>query len=415
MGDSVPRSQSWKWQVSVLLLFATAIMYMDRQTLANVAVRITNEFQLSEEQYGHLELAFGWAFAVGALIFGPLVDVVSVRWLYPIALLGWSAAGVFTGIAEGYWQLLVCRIMLGVFEAGHWPCALATIQRLLTRSDRGMGNSVLQSGASVGAILTPIIINTMIGSNHEPGAWRMPFFIIGGIGPFWVIVWLAMIRSRDLAAPASDAPATADAPRAPIWQVWFDRRFAVLLVIVFCINATWQLVRAWLPKYMQQQKGYSEQESLYFVSAYYIATDVGCLLAGAATLWLARRGMEVHRSRMLVFGACAVLTSLTVVAAQLPAGWPLLAVLLVVAAGSLGLFPCYYSFSQELTATHMGKVTGSLAAIGWFLTSPIQPMFGRLKDETGSFDLGFALTGLPPLIAFVTLWLLWPKVEKQTT
>ena len=36
------------------------INYMDRQTLANVAVRICDEFTLSQEKYGNLEMVFGW-------------------------------------------------------------------------------------------------------------------------------------------------------------------------------------------------------------------------------------------------------------------------------------------------------------------------------------------------------------------
>ena len=53
------RSTAWKWWVCALLLGASTINYMDRQTLANAAVHITREFQLSQEQYGNLELAFG--------------------------------------------------------------------------------------------------------------------------------------------------------------------------------------------------------------------------------------------------------------------------------------------------------------------------------------------------------------------
>ena len=57
------RSGAWKWWVCGLLLLATTFNYMDRQTLANVAVRICNEFNLSQEKYGNLEMVFGWAFA----------------------------------------------------------------------------------------------------------------------------------------------------------------------------------------------------------------------------------------------------------------------------------------------------------------------------------------------------------------
>jgi hypothetical protein len=43
-------SVSRRWIVCGLLLFASAINYMDRQTLANAAVRVSREFQLTQEQ-----------------------------------------------------------------------------------------------------------------------------------------------------------------------------------------------------------------------------------------------------------------------------------------------------------------------------------------------------------------------------
>src|SRR5436190_13737184 len=106
----------WKWCVCALLLGASTINYLDRQTLANAAVRITREFQLNQEQYGNLELAFGWAFAAGSLVFGWLADRVALRWLYPLVLLLWSAVGFSTGLVRSYPGLLVCRGLLGLFE-----------------------------------------------------------------------------------------------------------------------------------------------------------------------------------------------------------------------------------------------------------------------------------------------------------
>src|SRR5437870_9700653 len=92
-----PRGPWFRWYVCGLLLLATTVNYMDRQTLANAASRVKADFQLSNEQYGELELFFGLAFGVGALGFGFLADRVGVRWLYPGVLLAWSAMGIATG------------------------------------------------------------------------------------------------------------------------------------------------------------------------------------------------------------------------------------------------------------------------------------------------------------------------------
>ncbi len=407
MTTPAPTAGRRRWAVAGVLLLATAVNYMDRQTLASLSVRVTDAFGLTQGQYGHLELAFGWAFAAGSLLFGALSDRVSVRFLYPAVLLGWSAAGFATGLAASYPELLACRTALGLFEAGHWPCALATTQRLMSRADRSLANGMLQSGAALGALLTPPTVLAVLRWSDPAGTgggWQMPFLVIGAGGVAWVGVWFAVVRAADLAAPAEPV-----AGGGSLWPLLLDRRFLALAVTVTCLNAAWQLVRAWLPKVLIQGRGYPEADALWFNSAFYLASDAGCLTAGAVGLLLTRRGVGVHRARLAVFGGCACLAALTAVAAQLPAGRPLLGVLLLVGAGTLALFPVYYSLVQELTATHLGKVSGALAAFGWFVSSPLQTAFGRLVDRTGSFDMGLALAGLPPLVAFALLVAAWRK------
>src|SRR5207248_1185855 len=93
---------------------------------------------------------------------------------------------------QTYFGFMACRVALGFFESGHWPCALVTTQVMLARGDRSLGNSILQSGAALGSIVTPIIVLTL--KSDDPGGWRPPFAAIGCIGLLWVIPWLSMIR-----------------------------------------------------------------------------------------------------------------------------------------------------------------------------------------------------------------------------
>src|SRR6185503_20085855 len=97
--------ENWRWRLCGMLLLALVLNYMDRQTLSLTITAIESEIHTNNAQYGRLEKGFGYAFAVGGLIFGVLADRISVRWLYPIVLLGWSAAGLATGYADqmGHW------------------------------------------------------------------------------------------------------------------------------------------------------------------------------------------------------------------------------------------------------------------------------------------------------------------------
>ena len=412
---SASRAGAWKWWVCGLLLLATTFNYMDRQTLANAAVRITNEFKLSKEQYGELELAFGWAFAAGSLLFGFIADRVSVRWLYPTVLFAWSLMGFLSAWTTDFSQLLLCRTMLGLFEAGHWPCALKTTHLLLSPQDRTMGNSVLQSGASIGAIITPLVMRFML--TDEPGSWRFAFQVICAVGIVWVLAWFASVRPRDLSGMSqlNGGQSQASAGLESIWSVVAGRRFAVTLILLFSIHTAWQLLRVWLPMFLQKGRGYSESAALLFNSVYFIATDIGCISAGAASLWLARRGFTPHAANCRVYLACSLLTALSVLVAALPQGWPLLATLLLLGAGALGLYPCYYSFVQEVSPQHIGKITGLLATLVWAISSPVHKYFGRHVDRTQSFDLGIAIVGLTPLAGYFALRLFWdaPLSEKD--
>ncbi len=461
---SFSRYFSWKWGICGLLLLATTINYMDRLTLNLMSKQIMSEFDLNARNYGQLESAFGVAFALGAILIGWMSDRWNVRHIYAASVLLWSAAGFFTGLSQGFLSLLMCRFLLGLAESGNWPCALRTTQRILPPSERTMGNGLLQSGAAVGAVLTPFVV-LMLYNEQNPGSWRYPFLVVAALGVVWVVGWLASVRADDLAlterSPSSSLIAIlglllvlygidllvhiafSDRPWIPLcvklavtlssifgvvsWMIHavrdeapderrvFLRRFAVLSVVVTAINMTWHFFRAWLPLFLQKQHGYDLKACSEFSIYYYFAADAGCLASGYATLQLVRRGWRVHSSRTFVFALCAALTTFSVAAAVLPAGWPLLAVLLVIAFASLGVFPNYYSFTQDLSSKHQGKVTGALGCICWLTMSLLHEVIGDMVERTGSYSSGVAIAGLLPLLAIACLTLFWRSDSESPT
>src|SRR5262249_20951858 len=152
---------------------------------------------LDKVAYARIEVGFALAFAGGAILFGFIVDRWNVFWVYPLAVLAWSAAGFCSGLATGFTTLLLCRFWLGMAESANWPCALRTTQRILTPGERSMGNSILQSGAALGAILIPQVMKLLF-HEDEPSTWRLPFFVVGAAGTAWVIFWWASLRPADL-------------------------------------------------------------------------------------------------------------------------------------------------------------------------------------------------------------------------
>jgi ACS family hexuronate transporter-like MFS transporter len=411
--SSIP---AWCWSVTGLLLLATTINYMDRVTLASASVRITNELGLSETQYGNLELAFGWSFAVGSVVFGFLADRLPIYLLYPAVLFAWSAMGAASGLTEGHQSLLICRALLGFFESAHWPCALKTTYTILSNRQRTLGNSILQSGASIGAILTPQLMRILL--TDAPGSWRKTFVVVGALGAAWCLGWFLLIRPRDLEASVDStstpyaASESAAAPAPGLGAIIRSKPFWAVALLIVGAQTVWHVFRVWLMKFLQTGRGYPEAAALNFNSLYFAATDVGCILAGLTALALVKHlDLSPHTARRRVYAGACVLTSLSLLLPFLSKGVPLLCTLLVIGAGALALFPCYYSFVQDLSATHVGRLTGILSLWVWALTSPLHALMGAIADWTKSYDPGLMIAGLMPWIGVVSLRLLWKNPD----
>ena len=84
----------YRWVVCGLLFFATTINYMDRQILSLLKPILDNQLHWTNEQFGLINSAFQGAYAVGALIFGYLVDRIGSKIGYALSIAGWSLAAM---------------------------------------------------------------------------------------------------------------------------------------------------------------------------------------------------------------------------------------------------------------------------------------------------------------------------------
>jgi len=414
MIDASPRSRTWTWWICSILLFASLINYANRVVLTQNSEVVQRAFQTNKEGYGQVTGLFGIGFAIGGLSFGILADIISVRWLYPAVVILWSLAGMASGLVDDLVGLQICQFLLGLFEAGHWPCALRTTQRILQPHERTLGNSILQSGASLGAVVTPLLILVLY--RWDPEQWRLAFFIAGGLGLPFVICWLLSVRDSDLRRRviqtdevSRGAGVAREMTDIPFFHVFLLRRFWVLMGVVVSINILWHYIRVWLPGILTAQ-GYDHQFIQLFTSVYYLATFFGSLTSGWLSAHLVVRGWNVFHARLAVFFIFASLASCTLPVAFLPASPLMLALLLLVAFGSLGLFPVYYSMNQEISARHQGKVGGTLGFIAWISSSLLNPLIGRLLDNDPSLrPYLFAAVGVLPLLGFFILATFWGK------
>ncbi|XP_013414102.1 probable sphingolipid transporter spinster homolog 2 isoform X2 [Lingula anatina] len=94
-----------------------------------------------------------------------------------VILMLWSLMTVLTGLAQAYWHIAICRILLGLFEAGCTPFAVSILSEYFTKDYRGVALGIYNLGIYAGygfSFLANIIDRT--------SGWRTVYYIAGSPG-----------------------------------------------------------------------------------------------------------------------------------------------------------------------------------------------------------------------------------------
>src|SRR3954464_11871555 len=83
-----------------LLFAATAINYIDRQTIALLKPTLQKEFSWTETTYSDIVIWFQVAYALGYIVFGNFVDRVGARIGYAAAFTLWTGAHILHAAAR---------------------------------------------------------------------------------------------------------------------------------------------------------------------------------------------------------------------------------------------------------------------------------------------------------------------------
>jgi ACS family hexuronate transporter-like MFS transporter len=186
-----------RWLVLSVFVLSSTINYLDRQTLATLAPVLRSELHLSNAEYGWIVSAFSITYAACAPFAGLLIDRIGLYRGITVAIGMWSLVDLSTGWVRGFGDLLLCRAMLGVAEAGGIPAAGKAIQQYLHPSERALGNSLNQVGVSLGLILAPLVA-TWLAVQY---GWRAAFMATAVLGFLWIPLWRSVVADSGPALP----------------------------------------------------------------------------------------------------------------------------------------------------------------------------------------------------------------------
>ncbi|HEX9582002.1 MAG TPA: MFS transporter [Gemmatimonadales bacterium] len=146
------RPGAYAWYALGLLTAINTVNYLDRNIIFVLFEPIKDELVLTDTQLGWLGSAYIIVFSVGAIPLGILADLRSRRNVIATGIAVWSAFTALSGLARRYWQLLLCRSMVGVGEAAYSPAAQSLVADYFPSQGRALALGVFWGGLAVGGV-----------------------------------------------------------------------------------------------------------------------------------------------------------------------------------------------------------------------------------------------------------------------
>lgn len=376
-----------RWLILAALFLVTFINYFDRQTLGCAITPIADEFSLDNAESGHLLAAFVTSYAIAHLFVGFITDRVrNIRRFFSLMVLGWSLSTIAIGFSKSYNSLLICRYILGVFEAVNFPLCLMIIANIFPARERTLASGIFSSGGFLATMAAPKF-TIWFSMNWS---WRYSFVVAGLLGILWLIPWwrigrnLVYGKSVDNCQEGSDMKSFWISFRAVIQKPAFWGVAAVGIGIVPCLYFCTQ----WLPTYFTHELHQVYDQSLANkLTVIYLFQDIGMWVSGAVVFWLTGRGIAVLKSRKIVMVAGWLMMMPVAVLPFVSDPWINVAIFSSFIFGMGVCLSNQHAFKQDVIPGQVATVAALVGFIETFITSVVLKQIGVWVDSSGNFTM----------------------------
>jgi len=305
----------YRWTICGLLFFATTINYLDRSVISFLKSTLTREKNWDDADYANVEIAFKFAYAVGLLFAGRLIDKLGTKMGYALATGLWSVAAMCHAFTSTVFGFGVARSALGVSEAGNFPAAIKTVAEWFPRKERAFATALFNSGAGIGAIIAPLSVPFI----NAYWGWKATFIITGAVGFIWLIFWFILYevpeRHKKLSeaersyinsdeGPAQPAEDGASAQKLSWVRLLGFRQTWAFAIGKLLTDPIWWFYLFWLPDFLKSQYKLSDEAVSLPTATVYIMATVGGIWGGWLPMNLINKGwpnFKARKTSMFIF------------------------------------------------------------------------------------------------------------------
>lgn len=411
--------------VVVLMLFVvSAVNYADRATLSIAGDALSRELGLSTVAMGYAFSAFGWAYVIGQIPGGWLLDRYGSKRVYAASIVLWSLFTFLQGfigmfaVATAVIALFSLRFLLGLAEAPSFPGNGRIVAAWFPTAERGTASAIFNSAQ----YFSTAIFAPFTGWLAYSFGWPYVFWVMGLIGIALGLVWVRTIYSPrehprigpqeldhierggglvDMDRPAAARAGAGVSPAGVFGQLLRTRMLLGIYIGQYCITTITYFFLTWFPLYLVRQRGLSILDAGLAASLPAICGFVGGILGGVFSDRLLRRGFSLTVARKVPIVTGMLLSTSMILCNYVDSAAVVVGIMALAffgkGVGSLGWAVVSDTSPKQIAGLSGGlfNTFGNVAAI----TTPIA--IGYIVQWTNSFNGALVFVAANALMAIV--------------
>jgi ACS family hexuronate transporter-like MFS transporter len=312
---------------------------------------------------------------------------------------------------------MIVRFILGLGESANFPAAIKSVAEWFPKKERAFATGIFNSGATVGAILAPVIVSAITLTL----GWRLAFIITGAFGFIWLIFWLIyyqhpskqrrLMKTEFNHIHQDDGEGQSE--KGMTWARLFKyKQTAAICATRFISDWVWWFFLFWIPDFIAKTQHVNIKELVLPLIIIYGISSVGGIGGGWVSSQLLKYGSSVDFARKTTILISAILVLPIILVPHIHNIWVVVLLIAVGAAGhqswASNMFTIISDIYPKKVVASMVGVCGFAGAVGGALSASF---VGFILETTHSYFLIFTVASIVYLFNWLIIKFFIPKIE----
>jgi len=416
------RETRTRYVIICILFVLSCFSFADRSALSQAAGMMPKDLDLTPQRMGYLLFGFGWAYALGQLPAGGLLDRFGSKRVYGIAIILWSTFAFLTGFAgyvgasAAFTAIFVLRILSGLAQSPVFPGNGRIVAAWFPTSERGRASAIFNSSQY---FALPIFAPIFGGLLHRFG-WQSCFWFLGVLGGLLTILWFTNIygvkdhprisaaeietieRGGGLVNTDSQSSVKKNTLTWATVKMLLSHRMLVGVYIgQYCITTLTWFFLTWFPLYLAEARHLSVLKVGFAAAVPGLCGGCGGILGGIISDKLLQRGCSLSFSRKLPIMAGMAL-SMSIIACNYTGSVAIMLLFMSISFFGKGIGALGWTVISDTSPKGMVGINGALFNLCGNMAGITTPLIiGYIVTRTHSYNGALVFVGLIAFCAIV--------------